>query len=218
MVQTHLGYYAGPSNTDLIQNGGNATLNDLTVGGTAQFADLNASGSATLSELTVTGSAFVGGSLVVDGGLTVSGTADLATAQIGELHVTSSAIFDQDISVGGHIITAGDKPTVQVQDGAGTPDPDNPDAQDAKITISGDDTTGTITITTSDDPGAGSLAKIIFSKTYGAAPHIVLSASNDNAAGLRFFKGDTSKTDFMLNALNAPDANTTYKFDYFIAQ
>ncbi len=62
------------------------------------------------------------------------------------------------------------------------------------------------------------MAKILFSKTYGAAPHIVLSPSNGPASGLHFYKGSTSAADFMFNAADAPAANTTYTFDYFIAQ
>jgi hypothetical protein len=86
------------------------------------------------------------------------------------------------------------------------------------VTISGTDTTGTITITTGSNPTAGALSEILFSKTYGAAPHVVLSPSNDKAAGLHFYKGSTTATDFMFNALDTPTPNTTYNFDYIVAQ
>ena len=131
------------------------------------------------------------------------------SATIGTLTVTSSAEFKSDITIDGHIITAGGQPTSQAQAAAGG---------SAYVAVDGTDTTGTITITTGSSPTSGDLAKIIFSKTYGHSPHIVLSASNDKAAGLRFFKGNTSTTDFMFNALDTPQANTTYTFDYFIAQ
>jgi hypothetical protein len=180
------GYYDGPQPISYIQNGGNAVLSDLTVGGMTSLADLNVSGNATINNLTVTGS-----------------------ATIANLTVTGSASFAGDITIGGHIITAGGQPTAQAQTPAGG---------SATITVDGTDTTGTITITTGSTPTAGDLAKILFSKTYGKAPHVVLSPSNDKAAGLHFYKGATSATDFMLNALDAPQANTTYVFDYMIAQ
>ncbi len=191
MVFVEPGYWPGPSQTSYIQNGGNATLAGLTVSGSADFADLNASGTATINDLTVT-------------------TFNAGTATIGTLSVTGSAEFAGNITVGGHIITAGGQPTAQAQTAAG--------GTGADVSVDGTDTTGTITITTGYAPSAGDLAKILFSKTYGQAPHIVLSASNGKAAGLKFFKGSTSATDFMFNALDAPQANTTYKFDYFIAQ
>lgn len=184
-------YYEGPTDAQVIQNGGSATLSSLNVTGTAQFANLNASGMATINNLTVTGNA------------------NLAAATIGTLSVTSSAQFAGDITVGGHIITSGGEPTSQAQAAAGGA---------ASVAVDGTDTTGTITITTGSSPAAGDLAKILFSKTYGQAPHVVLSPSNDKAAGLHFYKGTTNATDFMLNALDTPQANTTYKFDYFIAQ
>ncbi|HXE10228.1 MAG TPA: hypothetical protein VN554_02270, partial [Verrucomicrobiae bacterium] len=186
LVLVSPGYYGGPSQTDYIQDGGNATLSGLTVTGTADFANLNASGAATLNDLTVTG-----------------------TATIAELHVTGKAQFDGDISIAGHIITSGGQPTLQAQIGAGSA---------ASVSVDGTDSTGTITVTTGSDPAAGDLAKIVFSKLYSKAPHVVLSPSNDKSAGLRFYKGTTSADDFMLNALDSPQPNTTYTFDYLIAQ
>jgi hypothetical protein len=185
-IYVNPGYYDGPSPTSYIQNGGNAVLNDLTVGGTANLSDLNVSGATTMNDLTVTGS-----------------------ATIANLTVTGSAQFSGNITIGGHIITAGGQPTAQNQGAVGT---------GASVAVDGTDTTGTITINTGSNPTAGDLAKILFSKTYGQAPHVVLSPSNDKAAGLHFYKGSTSATDFMLNALDSPAPNTTYTFDYMIAQ
>jgi hypothetical protein len=147
--------------------------------------------------------------------LNVSGTATInnlsvtGSATIGTLYVTGSAEFAGDITVGGHIITVGGQPTAQAQAAAGG---------SASVLVDGTDTTGTITITTGSAPSAGDLAKILFSRTYGAAPHIVLSPSNGPASGLRFYKGTATTTDFMFDASDAPAPNTTYTFDYFIAQ
>ena len=127
---------------------------------------------------------------------------------LSDLTVTGSAEFAGNIIIDGHVITAGGEPTSQAEVGAGGA---------ATVAVDGTDTTGTITFTTGSNPTAGDLAKILFSKTYGKAPHVVLSPSNGAAAGLEFYKG-TTYNDFMLNAQAAPQANTTYKFDYFIAQ
>jgi hypothetical protein len=148
------------------------------------------------------------------GDLNVSGTATINDLHVqtitvsGNLTVTGLAKV-VDIEVGGHIITAGGQPVGSILGSAGA---------SATVSIDGTDTTGTIIITTGGNPTAGELAKIVFSQTYGKSPHIVLSASNEAAAGLRYFKGTTSLTDFILNAKDVPTANTTYQFDYFIAQ
>lgn len=179
-------YYPGPSPSNYLQNGGDASLSSLFVSGSADFNDLNVSGNLTLNNLTATGS-----------------------TTIVNLTVTAPATFQSDITIGGHIITAGGQPTVQVQSAAG---------QQASVTISGNDTTGTITITTGDSPSSGALANILFSKLYSNAPHIVISPSNDKASALRYYKGATNVNDFMFNSLDTPAAHTTYQYDYFIAQ
>lgn len=166
-------------------------------GSTATLSSLSVTGTADFADLNTSGTATINN-------LTVTGSATIAN-----LTVTGSASFAGNITVGGHIITSGGQPTAQTQGAVGT---------GASVAVDGTDTTGTITITTGSNPTAGDLAKILFSKTYGQAPHIVLSPSNNNAADLRFYKGTTSATDFMFDALDTPQANTTYTFDYFIAQ
>jgi hypothetical protein len=129
--------------------------------------------------------------------------------RVNNLEVSGDATFKGNIIVQGHIITAGSVPLIQAVAAAGS---------GAVVNISGNDTAGTITITTGSAPYAGDLARIIFSKSYGEVPRIVISASDDNAAGLRSFKGATTLTDFRLRAKDAPAPNMTYTFDYFIAQ
>ncbi len=181
------GYYGGPDPTNYVQNGGNATLTDLTVTGTGDFANLNVSGPATLSSLTVTGS-----------------------TSLASLTVTGSAQFDGNITVDGHIITAGGQPVATIQSAAGT---------SATAIVSGDDTTGTISITTgSSGLTAGDLVNIAFSKSYTAAPHIVISGDNGVSASSFMYPTGKTLTGFQLHMDSTPKPNTTYMFDYFIAQ
>jgi fibronectin-binding autotransporter adhesin len=187
-TQLHNGY-ADPTNG----NSANQIQGDQSISG-----NLNVSGNAT-----------IGGDLTVAGTTTTQALVVKGSATIASLTVTGSAHFKSDITIDGHIITAGGQPTAQIQSAGGAGE---------TVTVSGTDSTGTITITTGSNPAAGALAKILFSKTYGAAPHIVLSPSNDNAAALHYYKGATSLTDFIFNALDAPAPNTTYNFDYFVAQ
>ncbi|MDL2342517.1 MAG: hypothetical protein QFB87_05590, partial [Patescibacteria group bacterium] len=91
MVYVEPGYYGGPSQTSLVQNGSSATLTGLNVTGTADFADINVSGMAKLQDLKVVGAVAIGGNLTVTGLVSVV-----------------------DLKISGHIITAGQSPTAQV--------------------------------------------------------------------------------------------------------
>ncbi len=149
------------------------------------------------------------------GNLNVSGTATVAaltvtgTASVETLVVNGNATFQGDIMVNGHIVTGGGAPNTQIQTAAGA---------GASVSVSGTDSAGTITITTGSNPAAGELAKILFAKHYGAKPRVVLSPANEAASELRYFKGTTTIDDFMLNAKDVPGANTTFEYDYIIAQ
>ncbi len=179
-----------------------------TYNGPSQASLVQNGGNATLTGLTVSGTADFAN-------LNASGVSTLTDLKVQTVTVSGNLTVQglatvQDIQVNGHIITASGQPVASALAAAGA---------SAAVTISGTDTTGTITITTGGSAlSAGDLAKLTFSKTYGAAPHIVISPSNDAASGLRYFKGATSLTDFILNAKDIPTANTTYQFDYFIAQ
>jgi WD40 repeat protein len=145
--------------------------------------------------------------------LNVSGEATIATLSVGTVTVTGNITVHglltvANIVVNGHVITASGKPTVEAQAAL----------NGGNVTVEGTDTVGTITITTGSTPTAGELAKIIFSQTYSKAPRVIVSPSNEAAADFAYYKGDVSLDDFMLNAKFAPAANTTYVFDYFIAE
>ena len=127
------------------------------------------------------------------------------TATIANLTVTGTANF-VDIVVNGHFITGGGQPTALALASGGT------------ATVEGTDTTGTLTITTGATPAVGGLVKVSFSKSYTAAPRVVISASSDTAADLRIYKDSATTGYVLINSKDAPAPNTTYKFDYFIAQ
>ena len=141
------------------------------------------------------------------------------TATINDLNVSGLTTLNNltvtgvarvhNLEISGHIVTTGGQPTAQAAIAAGV---------SATVTVSGTDTTGTITITTGSAPVAGEMAKLSFSELYSKAPRVVLSPSNEAAASARFFKGATTAELFGLNFQAAPDANTTYVFDYFIAE
>lgn len=154
-------------------------------------------------------------------------------ATIATLHITGDATFDKnvsvaatlttlDLAVNGHIITEGNTPTTTVLVAAGP---------NATVSITGNDISGTITITTGDQavaatktaqatsgPTAGELAKVIFDKPYGKIPHILLAPSDQTSAGLAPYPGSRAIDSFTLGLKTIPQPNTIYSFEYFITQ
>ncbi len=201
-----LSYYAGPTPSTDLQNAVSASYQSLNVNGTAIFSNINTSGTATINNLSVQ-------TATVSGNLNVGGIATINT-----LNVTGSAVFNGDIVVGGHIITNGIQPTISVQPNAGQPIKNDLLSKPSVATISGNDTAGTITITTSDSPTAGDIANVTFNKAYTSSPHIIISGQDGKSVGSLMYPSNKSDTGFELHIDNAPLANTTYTFDYFITQ
>ena len=161
-----------------------------------ETGSLNVSGMATVQNLTVTGAATIG-TLTVTGDAEIEGTLTVETIKV------------VDIEISGHVITVGGAPTNEVLTAAG---------QNATVEVKGNDTLGTISVTTGNNPAIGDLSKIMFNKDYGLPPRVLLSPANDKSADLRFYRGTTDKEFFMLTTNTAPLPNTTYVFDYFIGQ
>jgi hypothetical protein len=190
MVFVQPGYWPGPTPADTIQNGGDASLSSLDVSGMANFADLNVSGTATINNLAVT-------------------TLNAASAAIGTLTVTGSAQFAGNITIGGHLITGGVTPAAQAQTAAGS---------GASCTVSGNDTGGSITITT----GASGLADgkqcvLTFHTAFGAMPNPVIAPRDKAGVQAQAFV-DADTHSMTVEFSDAPAANTTYAFDYFNTQ
>ena len=194
---------------------------DLSIGGR-----LNANGPVTLSQLNITGTTaatglnvgsnlIVGGSTTLQQGLTVTGLA----AVNGGLNVSGAASFNtlnastiavRTISISGpltigHLATQGPPPTIVANSvgGGGT------------VSISGNDTAGTININTGGGPGA-ILATITFRAGYTATAHVLLTPLTGPAAAAQVFV-TRNAAGFQIHA-NTPPAGSTLSFDYLVAQ
>ncbi|GAC1500615.1 MAG: hypothetical protein NVS1B10_04340 [Candidatus Saccharimonadales bacterium] len=138
------------------------------------------------------------------GDLNVSGLATLTS-----LHVTGNSQFDGDVTVGGHVITAGTQPTATIQPSSGV---------GSGVTITGNDTSGTISINTGITTLSGALASFKFNKSYAATPHIVLTGQDGRSTSSFIYPSNKSTNGFELHVDSPLSNNSTYKFDYFIAQ
>jgi hypothetical protein len=170
---------------------------DLTNGGTIQgnlnvVGNLNVTGPVTMKSLTVTDDVVIAGNLTVQ-------------------NVTVA-----NITINGHIITAGNAPVATAGTAAGTEDTQN-NIPAPQVTIEGNDTSGTITIVAGANTATGTLVEVNFDKQFTKTPKVVLTAGNEKTSEIRFFRSaETGK--FLINLKDAPQANQTYQFDYFVVE
>jgi hypothetical protein len=89
----------------------------------------------------------------------------------------------------------------------------------ATVAIDGNDTAGTITITTgADGLAGGDVASISFNQAFAKAPRIVMTGQDQASMDAKLFPSSKTAGGFSLKAGQALSPNTTYTFDYFIAQ
>jgi hypothetical protein len=174
--------------------------------------------------LNITGAAQINGNLSVGSQLNVTGPTTLT-----DLTVTGDAVFTgnltvqnisvANITINGHVITAGNAPTVAVGAAAGVADIPNSIAAPS-VTITGNDTSGTITVVAGANTTADELAKVTFNTAFGAKPKVVFTAANRDSTklGAYYDESTTSTTGFSILTDNAPQAGKVYTFTYFIVQ
>lgn len=131
------------------------------------------------------------------------------------LTVASDATFKANIIVNGHIITGGDTPQAVAEAATGT----NTYGQVlGACTVNGNDTSGTITVTTGDSNlGDSAACTITFVKAFGAAPRPVISAIDKDSTEIGVYL-NTTTSDMQLFFGKMPQPNHTYNFNYWNPQ
>ncbi len=133
-------------------------------------------------------------------------TADTAT---NTLTVAGDSVFQGNITVSGHVITAGEAPNAAIQAAAGA---------GATCVVTGNDSSGTITITAgSDSLSEGDTCVLTFSKPYTGTPRPLVSPLNKSSAEAGPYASADSNT-LTLSFAQAPVAGQTYSFNYWNVQ
>lgn len=156
---------------------------------------------------TLQGAVGINSSLAVRGGLSVGGSVTAGSLGVGSISATSLSLSG-DLTIGGHIIPSGTAPSVKpsVADGGGT------------VVISGNDTAGTVTITTGGGASlAGELAIITFHSKFSSTPKVQLTPINPAASALNYY-ATRAVSFFSINTSSAVAPNTEYVFDYLVTQ
>jgi len=140
-----------------------------------------------------------------------SGAVLASIDKVGNLTVKNATI-NGTLTVNGHIITANASGTTTIAAGAAA-------CTTPTVSIAGNDTAGTITVTTGTGCAAtGVLGTVTFANAYAVAPRVVISADNANATNLKYYTSGRTTTSFNLLTNNAPTDATTYTYNYQVLQ
>ncbi|HEX3082169.1 MAG TPA: hypothetical protein VHQ86_02860 [Candidatus Saccharimonadia bacterium] len=208
---------------DTIIRGKTDISGDLSVGGhfsangPVTLSELNISGSTAVTGLNVGSNLNVSGTALFQKGLTVTGLATVSgnlsvsgTASITSINATSLSVRDLTITgplLISHITTQGPPPTLTAGTAVGG---------GGTVSISGNDTAGTVNFNIGSSPPAGVLGTITFRAAYGTTVHVQLTPLSGAAASTpayvtRSAAGFTVHTD-------SPPAAGTLSFDYLVTQ
>jgi hypothetical protein len=173
---------------------------------------------ATINELVVSNDAVINGKLTVAGNaqfnnLEVKEVAIIQALKVKDVTVSGNLVVKgytqvADIIVNGHIISAGDTPTIAAGLAAG---------EGAITEVLGNDTSGTITITTGINTLANNLVEVIFSNPFNKQPKVILTAGDANTANLNIYRS-ASSSKFTISLTQPPQENTSYSFDYLVIE
>lgn len=166
------------------------------------FSVQQADGSDILKVDTINGEILASGTLVAEE-LEVTGATSLAT-----LSVSGIASFQADIIVNGHIITGGDTPSATALGALGS---------GGSCQVSGNDTSGVITLVTGSGASSGLACDITFSSPYDQPPKPVISSAGSLGAPLGAYT-EVSATKLTLGISESPAESETYVFNYWNPQ
>lgn len=186
-----------------------ASLTQLEAGKTS-LSQLNVNGDGTLSNLNLRSDLIVAGTTHLQGSATFAQlvTVNNSLNVSGNLAVGGTlavgAFQTSGLTVGGHVITAGLAPGVSRGSCTGS---------SGTVSISGNDTAGTVAVNTGVGACAGSLASVSFHSSYGSVPHVVVTAVG-GAANVYISRSASGFTIYAGQALSPGG----YAFDYIVEQ
>jgi len=184
---------------------------DIQLGGNLNVASLNVAGASNLTNtqtntLQVTGTSVFQGVVTIQNGLNANGNSSINTATIGT--VTANKVImsgSAQLQIPNHIgFTGSNSPRISGQSGD-------------SASVSGSDTSGTVTIHTGGSTSAGCMAGLTFAQAFPSSkPNVIISLVTSSPMNIEYYAGSLSTTGFSICSANAPPANAQFAFSYFI--
>lgn len=188
---------------------------NLRLGQTLSIPNLTVSGSSNLgnaqvNQLAVANSMVVQGSLTLQQGLNVGGTATFNGAVTAGRITTSNLVLSGtgNLEVNNHLKVGGPNPGRSVGSAVGA---------GGSASVSGSDTAGRVNINTGQNTHAGCFITVNFTQRYGSAPRINLTPVSAGAA-LTAYYGTTTPTSFSICAAQGAPTGSNLDFNYFIVE
>lgn len=192
---TFTGLTAGDTAVDELNVNGDASITTLNL-----RQDLNVAGATRLQGAVTIGQVLtVNGSLTVGANVAVNGTLSVNNLQVNDLQLNSSLI------VGGRIISTGSAPNVGPGGGVGS---------NGTVSISGNDTAGTVAVNIGVGGGNGMLAQVAFNQAYPSTPRVVVSTIGGPVPNMYITRSAGGFTIYNTGALSTGG----YAFDYIVMQ
>jgi hypothetical protein len=180
---------AGDTQVQQLNVNGDGTVTNLNIRKDLQVAGLTRiQGQLTVNQLTT-----INNNLNVAGSLAIGGSLSVRNFQVSTLTVT------------GHLLSSGSAPGVSGGGAVGS---------NGTVSISGNDTSGTVAVNTGTGAGNGLLASVSFREKYGNTPHVVVTPIGRSVPGL-YINRTSSGFSISVDGAMAPGG---YAFDYVIVQ
>jgi len=184
-----------------LQIGGNLSLAGVTVSGSSSFGQVQVT-----KNLAVLGDSALQGQLTVQKGLSVNGNG-VINGSLSAAQITTSALqLNGDLTLTHHISAGGPNPSRTNGSALGS---------GGTSTVNGSDTSGSISINTGNGPGAGCFITVNFANKFNATPHVLITPVGSAAATVEYYV-NRSTSNFSVCTANAPAANSSFGYDYFI--
>ena len=184
-----------------LQIGGSLSLSGITVAGNSVFDQVQVS-----KNLSVAGDTALQGQLTIQKSLNVNGGGTF-NGPVSATQITATTLqLNGDLILTHHITAGGVTPSRTNGNNLGN---------GGTASISGSDTTGSITVNTGSNPGAGCFITVTFASPYNATPHVIVTPIGSGAAGIGYYVNRTT-TNFTVCSTIAPGAGQTFGFDYWV--
>jgi len=188
-----------------VRSSAEITAPQMTVSGRSGLNEVQA------TSLQVSGNTTLQGPLTLQRDLNVAGTSSFSgPVTIGQLSVNNLTLTgNSTLRVLNHISFPGASPGRTVNatalGGGGT------------SSVSGSDTSGSVSINTGVSPAAGCFTTLTFAQKFTTAPRVIISPVGPAAGSLQYYV-NRDINGFSVCTNTAAAANTVFSFDYFVAQ
>lgn len=185
-----------------LQTGGSIQGPSLTISGTSNLGETQINSLQVASNTAVQGATTLR-DLNVSGASSFSGAMTASQITVTRLIMSGNA----ELQIPNHIRFTGPSPSRNINAAVL--------GNGGSASVNGSDTSGTVNISTGNNPSPGCFVQITFNQRFSNQPHVIISPIG-RAAGQTQFYVDRENGSFSICTANAAPANQAFGFDYFV--